>query len=176
MLDADLAALDATLDRSRSRMAVVHLALTLGPVAFLGVVVYLWSVTTPGDQPPKRELLDLLSLVHAGLLLTLVPLGLLVLPKILLGRAVRGASGAHFALRVATAVEGACILRMALVEGPALFGTVVVLLAVLQGALQEQPLYWANTASTAVLLVASVLAFPTRGRLSAMVRRALSGA
>ena len=59
------------------------------------------------------------------------------------------------------------LIRWAILEGAALFGTVVVLLAGLDGIVPDQPLYYANLTSTLALLLFVVI---DTGRLSDAVK------
>ena len=179
MHDVDQRALDAAVEQARPRLAIVQIALTAGPFLFLAVVVLLsltHEVADAQEVVPPFDLLDLLSLIHVGVALVMLPLALLVMPRLLLGQAARGTSRLGAVARLVGSLQAVCIVRLALAESAALFGILIVMLAVLQGALAERPIYWANTASCLVLLAVSVATFPTRDRLQDLVRRALSKA
>ncbi len=158
-------------------LSLVQIGLSVGPLLYLGVVVGL-AVAGPAPQgSPDFPLLDLLSLVHALLAFTLLPVSLFLMPKVLTAKSRLlpcielsrrdPAAGARALLNV---IASARIVQLALLEGAALLGTTVCLLAVLQGAVAEHPLYWANAATTGVLLVVAVATFPTAPRLAHQAR------
>ena len=63
-------------------------------------------------------------------------------------------------------LRGAAILRLAMLEGCALFGVVICLLGVVLEAATQHPWIWANAASAALFLIFAVLTFPTAERLA----------
>ena len=62
-------------------------------------------------------------------------------------------------------LRAATIVRLALFEGCALFGTVICLLGVVLGAVAERPWIWGNAASTALFVGFTAATFPTAKRL-----------
>ena len=58
------------------------------------------------------------------------------------------------------------ILRLALLEAAAFLGLIICLAAAMSGALRLYPIYWINTASTVVVVLYVVLAFPSRDRIA----------
>ena len=144
-------------------MQVVQAALMAGVLVF-GLVVMLLAIRpqTMGTPTPAR-MLTLFSLVHGAMAVgtwSLAPL----LQTALLARA-RPESGAGVGTAALAAIRSAGLLRLALLEGTALFGLVVCLLAALGGALREQPLYWLNALSALAFLAYAALSFPTRERV-----------
>ncbi|MBM4117619.1 hypothetical protein FJ251_07705 [bacterium] len=148
-------------------LQIVQVAL-MGGVLLFGLVVVLIAMRPPaaGAAPIAQRVLVLLSAVHAVIALivwSLAPLlqGLLVAR---LG-AQLGTAGGVGALR------GALIVRLALLEGPALFGLVICLIAATGGALRATPLYWLNALSAVAFVGYGVLSFPTAERLEALADR-----
>lgn len=167
---------DALSAQALRQLQVVHLAIPAGALLFAGVTLLLAPLADPpaAELASKAELVRTLSLVHALMFLSLLPLALL-LPRASVARGVQGLREQELpaplaAQRALHLVRTASILRLALLEGAALFGVVVCLLAALDGLSSRQPLVWLNLGSTAVLLVASALCFPTRERLEALYR------
>jgi F0F1-type ATP synthase membrane subunit c/vacuolar-type H+-ATPase subunit K len=70
-----------------------------------------------------------------------------------------------------TQQRNAIIVRLAALEGAALFGLAVCTIAVMNGTLQASPHYWINMASTVVLLLYGVGTFPTKERLVSWFER-----
>lgn len=177
-MTASLRDVEEALDRGQLRqMGLVHTLLGVGPTIFLAVIVVLHLL---GREPDGSDpgILPILGMVHGAMLVTLIPLSLLLPALVLrrLGAAARTPSGADVApaafvnvwLRSLSAV---LIVRMALLEGPALFGNVVLLMAVLGGHVDAQPLYWLNAGTTGLLLLVTVATFPTRERVLGLFRR-----
>jgi len=110
---------------------VMGLALLFGATAFTVVALAMpWIAPHDGTEPPDVELIELMSLVNLVLFVSLLP-GAFYLP-------------ARLAAFSATPVATRRILRWALLEGAALFGAVVLLLAALLGVLPGQPVYYLN--------------------------------
>ena len=82
-----------------------------------------------------------------------------------------GTPGAALAGRL----RGAWILRLALLEGSALFGIVVCLIGALDGTLREQPVFWLNAIPAILFLVFAAATFPTRDRLLERLREMAAG-
>jgi hypothetical protein len=59
----------------------------------------------------------------------------------------------------------AIIVRIALLEGAAMLGNMICLIAAMNGILSFEPLYWCNAASTVALLVIGATTMPTRERV-----------
>lgn len=171
-------ALEEAAGPAARQLALIQTALTLGPILFLGVVAWLALSGSGSGQGPDRSLVDLLSLVHGVLALVAFPMALLFaprrLPKSPRHDAGRSPGAASERVRAAlAAVTVATIVRLAVIEGVALFGAVVLLLAVLGGALEQQPLYALNAVSTLFLVLVSVATFPTRDSVLEQARRRL---
>jgi len=148
-------------------LQVVQTAL-MGGVFLFGLVVVLLAMRPPAAnaEPIAPRVLILLSATHAVIALiawSLAPLlqGLLVAR---LGARLSSAAG------VGT-LRGALIVRLAVLEGPALFGLVICLIAATGGALRATPLYWLNALSAVAFLGYGVLSFPTAERLEALGSR-----
>lgn len=155
--------------QSVSALRLLTLALTLGALSFLAVILFL-HFTGP-REPPQGDagLLVTLSLVHAAMLLA-SGVGAALLPRLLLAR------GEGAALRPAEAfgrVRAARLVRVVVLEGAALMGLAVCLVAVTSGHMRAQPVLWLNTLSTAVLLVAVLAGLPSREALTDDLRELL---
>lgn len=154
--DADLKALQA-----------IQAALMTGVLLF-GLVVVLLAIrpqSIGAALPTPAATLTLLSLVHG-----VMALGAWAAAFLLHGALLRSASagaGAPAGAESLAALRKATLVRLALLEGPALFGLVICLLAALGGTLRETPVYWLNAASALAFLAFAALSFPTRERVEA---------
>lgn len=133
-------------------LSVIGAGLVGGSVIFALIAIGLPFLTGAETEPrsgdpggPDASVIDLLSMVHAALFAAALPLAM-VLPR-------------RMASQAGTGLQQTLIVRWAILEGPALFGSVVVLLGGLEGRLPGESLYYANLVSTAVfvLLVATDL-------------------
>jgi len=126
------------------------------------------------DHPSRQDLRDalmLMSIVHAlvaGLAWALTPLLTALQRRRTLQSARTG--GGSPAERAVAALRGAVILRLALLEAPALLGLIICLLAVATGQMREQGLYWLNAVSAVLFIAFAALSFPTRERVETLLR------
>lgn len=130
--------------------------LTTAPVLFLIVIIALPTGTPKGHG--ALEQLRTLSAAHVFTALGCLAAAL-VLPAKTQAR-ILSEGGA-----LLPAVRKGLVLRMALLEGAALFGGTVILEANKAGVLPDQPLLWVNSGSTVVLVAFSLFTFPTQRRL-----------
>ena len=63
------------------------------------------------------------------------------------------------------------IIRAAVLEGSALFGTIICMLAYLEGAHRNPPVYWLNLCTYFCFAAFFVWAFPTKDRLESLFRK-----
>ncbi|MCA8955795.1 MAG: hypothetical protein KDC87_06965 [Planctomycetes bacterium] len=156
---------------------IVHVALAMGPTLFGAVVVFLALTQPVPPTPGDEELVDLLSFVHPLLLVSAV-LGGFVVRRLL----IRNAAAKAVDLRSVTAeaflmgMAQANLIRFSLVEGIALFGLVICLIAQTSGLLEGKPEYWANAVTLLVLHGFAVACFPTRQRWLDTAEQALAEA
>lgn len=142
------------------QLTILQLAITVGPILF-GIVV---AFVVPEGSAPSgggEKFVRMATLVH--LVLALSCYGVIATGVL---RTAIGKSG----LAPLARIRSERIVHLALAEGPALFGWVVCVLAKSSAVLGEHPVYWANAASTFVLVVYSVLTLPTAESLSERVR------
>lgn len=149
-------------------MAVQQAALGLGPLMFWVVIVILSQTPATLDQaatPDEVQLVTILSGAHVLTCLSCWPMAMLLFQRALS----RPPTGREEDTPLAR-LRAATILRAALLEGPALFGGVVCLLAVQTGAARDLPLVWLNAASTFVTLFVVIVTFPTKERVTRALR------
>ena len=110
---------------------IMGLALLFGATIFTAVALAIpWIAPVEGGDGSGVELVELLSLVNLVLFLSLLP-GAFYLP-------------ARLAVASPNPLATRRILRWALLEGAALFGGVVLLLAGLKGVLPNEGVYYLN--------------------------------
>ncbi len=182
-------------DGTLRALQILQTAFTMGFLLFAVVVVGLHAsgslkqgdmAPVAPDDPDRLDILPILTLVHAAVAiscwtLAFASFGAMIGPA-RLARAIAepmilpGPSGARTivegpAHKCIALLRGAILVRLALIEGPALFGAVICLLGAIDGSIDEQPLYWLNLLSGAVLVLFAIATFPTRDRLWDLVRR-----
>jgi hypothetical protein len=137
-------------------------AFAMGVLLFLAVTVLLW-IAGSGDRAPGDQdlgLFPILTTVNAVLFT-----GCLVSGLALHGFLTRDLGRAASAAQFLAGLRGPALLRLSLLEGSALFGIVVCLLGVIQGAVRSLPWIWANSAPALFFLLFSLATFPTRERV-----------
>ncbi len=144
---------------------ILSFAIPMGAVIFTAIVVFLYF-TQEAVTPEENQLLMIMSFAHIAVAFSGY-MGAFIFTKIRFNDnylkslfeskgAIENYLAAYLQVRV---------VKLALMEGPVLFGLVVCFLAIQGGQLQANPIYWANLASLGILLVYSVLTFPTLDRL-----------
>ena len=170
--DVDQALTDETIREA----TVIHLAMTGGVVLFAGVIVFL--ALTGDNEPTDAPHVDVLSGLVGLLFLSGAALAAFVF-RFMLAPARLGATGdddgAALAARALEKHRAASIVRLALLEGAALFGLVVAMLAVKAGMLPQQPVYALNTVPALVMIVVGAATVPTRDRIVSTVVRNIGG-
>lgn len=123
-------------------LRLIGWALAGGALMFATVATalpFIGAGGSPTGVEPDASTVQLLSIVHGALFLGGLTMAIVV-PSQLAKKVPEGQEQAPF------------ILRWAMVEGSALFGSVIVLLAGLEGVLPDQPVYYANLLSTVAMV------------------------
>ncbi|MCX6137861.1 MAG: hypothetical protein NTV54_10240 [Ignavibacteriales bacterium] len=159
---------------------IIRIALMLGIVFFYSAVVLIYALPLHKHSGAlNEEALTLLSMVHAvfaaGAVFVALFLSQRVLRKDLLEKACSGKTPEEAAQLIINLHRVSTIVMIVPLEGGAFFGGVICMLAVTQGMMSENPLYWLNAWSAAVLVLAGVLTFPTRERILARLEGAMMG-
>jgi hypothetical protein len=142
-------------------LRVIVAALAGGVVAFALVIEFAFRHKPVGGTLPD----DVLLMVGGGLL-TAGVVGSVVLPQAVLGQAIarlRGKSKEDVERGMIRTYQTACLLRAALLEGPGLFGVIVVLMT-------------GNAVgyvAPGVAIVLMMLTLPSRAALNLLVERAM---
>ncbi|QDU86582.1 hypothetical protein Pla163_37330 [Planctomycetes bacterium Pla163] len=124
-------------------LRTIGLALASGAVLFATIATALPFISggapAPSDVEPDTGVVQVLSMVHGFLFMTTIVMAA-AMPSILAAKVTPQQAHAPY------------ILRWALVEGPALFGSVIVLLAGLGGVLPGESMYYLNLVSTVAMV------------------------
>lgn len=172
------AAWEAHLTRERLLpLQVVQGALTMGVVSFALVLGMLRAGGFGSSAEPTEGGLSTVRMLGGVVLLlsvSAVVASLFAFAAILraerVAAIVRGEDAGEGAARLLDLVRTAYILRLAILEAPAMLGLVVCLLATMNGALASRPALWLNALPAALLVAFSLATFPTRDRLLFLVR------
>ncbi len=158
---------------------IIQLAIMAGVGAFAFIVGLVW--VREGEllvDASAIELMDILTIVNLILTATLFPLALFISNRIFSPENQALAAGEQGEESIATRCVGiqrsGLVVRLAMMEGPAIFGLVVCLIATLDGVLQSNPQYWANLLGTAILLLYGGATLPSKERLLAWFERRFS--
>lgn len=146
---------------------IIQFAVIIGPVLFFGVCLVL-GATVEGPPAGEPEV-EMLLLPIAGFMLlgaliagSVVP-NLILKPDSLAGRA---ASLAGDPVEWAVSLYRLVVLiRMSLLEGAALFGLVILMLAVLGNRLGEYPVIWLSALPLLVHAACGFVTFPSRSNV-----------
>ena len=138
-----------------------------GATMFLLVILMLHMQGSSGGTS-ETEVLDILSMVHAVFALSAFGASKIVFEKMFSEGAILNASDPYVAA-VGT-MRGAMLVRMAIMEGAAMFGLVICIIAVTGGLTQTEPVYFLNAASYALFILIGLQTFPTKDSLTAIFR------
>jgi hypothetical protein len=151
---------------------IIVVALAFGAVSFLGVVAVL-TQTQPAAEATLggAEFIQALSLAHVFMAPSCWMAAFFLYRLRVSSIEVHAdADAAGILDDVLGELRSATILVMALFEGPALFGIVIVFLAHTNGSLPEVPYAWGGLLSTAMMMGAASAVIPTNRRLEALGR------
>jgi hypothetical protein len=129
------------------------------------------AADAPAATYDDLTLISLLSLVHLVLAATAWGLAFLLYHRLL----VRPSDTTPTVDGCLASIRTATIVRLSILEAPALFGALICIIASQRGVLDAEPFYWLNLASAAGLLAAVVLTFPTRDRITVLLTGMLGG-
>jgi len=166
--------LEAKISETQIRvMQIMYIAMGVTQAAMITVVAVFYKIGK--TRPLPEEPINTLSLKYMMLALVFAALleyGLfIILPKLRLAMA-----GATFIAGnqqntidkiplLLSAYRSITIIRLALLEGVALFGIVILLLAVTQFTIYSQSAYWLCLTPSVILFAYLYLFFPTRDRV-----------
>ncbi|NUM81407.1 hypothetical protein HUU42_11435 [bacterium] len=160
-------------------MQIIQAALGIGVMAFLCIVIFLYSAQSDYDQRMADQNLDLikiLTLIHVLMAATLYYGSTFIYNLQFTENKLREAVAKTFkdekglpitdpVSKCIVIIRTAMILRLAMLEASAIFGIVICLLAVTNGVMHHYPEYWLNLITAALFLSLVVMLFPNRERI-----------
>lgn len=161
---------------------IIAMALFSAVTIFLGIILFLYS-QGPQQENPERSsgILPILSLVHICMacanyaLIFLVPYFFVnkkrLTTAITFSPYMQPQPEMSMEVRACSLIFTGFIMRAALLEGLALFGSIICLMGVLNGEIRVEPAYWLNLFSYVVFAAAILWTFPTKERLEATFQR-----
>ena len=155
---------------------IIHIATMAGPLVFLAVVIFLKSMpqalegigASAGLGPDMGfVLLQVTGVVSLACIVAAVVVpNFLLKPQILAKRLEAASSPVAHMVALHRTID---IIRLAILEGAALFGLVVLLLAVMGGYLDDNPVFWFGLGPLVVLVLVGLVTFPSRSYMSTFV-------
>lgn len=144
---------------------VMHAAFMGGPVVYAaGLLVLYFSAGEPDAHAVQS--METLSMANAGVTIMAYLLAPFLFSRALTGTRLDPGQEANtpreLAFQALLLLRTAIIVRMAVLEGAALFGVSVCVIGVTGGTLYAEPLYWLNLGSGALLIAFGVFTFPAR--------------
>lgn len=152
-------------------MQILNAAFIAGLLMFIGVTVFLYftaaepKVTQDGEA--GLESLQILSITNAVIFISCFAAGLFIF-RLRLAPIAKACSDSPHASPIdfLGEIKGAFILRLAMLEGPGLLGTVVCFLGVTGSEIHDHPVYWLNLLSPIAAITFMGVTFPTQEKLS----------
>lgn len=147
---------------------IIHAALMTGATMLLFVVALLHSQASSGSSA-DASLLDLLSIVNAVFTVTAFGASRIVFEKMFnVGTALNNATDPYLA--AIAMIRSAVLVRSVILEGAAMFGLVVCMIAATGGFTHTDPIYLLNTASYVLFIAFGMMTFPTKDSLTSIFR------
>lgn len=143
---------------------IIHLALLMGALTFLTAAIFFYAQNEP-NVGVDQSLLDTLSLVHVIYAFGTYSAAPFIFKRQLAGSAKDANPEENPALMFLIRVRTAQIIRLALFEGTAFLGLIVLMQGAINGILHVHPVYWWKVASTAILAGLIILTFPTKAKI-----------
>lgn len=158
-------------------MQILNFCFMAGMVGFLGVIVFLFIISTepkaPGAQGSDPDLFQNLSIANAAVFISCFIAGSLIFKSKVAGitkaycEADQESTAPAPGLRwLAGSFKGAFVLRLSMLEGPGLFGGVICLLSINLDVIHHHPIHWLNLLSLIASVTYMAIAFPTQAKLT----------
>lgn len=149
-------------DYQLKQLQLLQVSFTLGPTLLFvtSLFLYLNGSGISNLTGEENTFLIVLTTIHFALLGILFPVSM-ILPTRFLNR-YKKVKGEESSGRI---VVSAHLIRLTIMEIPAIFGLTVTLLSILDGVIYEQPLFWVNTASLFICVAQMVMMFPNNERI-----------
>lgn len=155
-------------------LKIIHAAMMVGATLFLGIVLFLHvSTDRPAMTGTQSTSMDPLTFVNFFTFFGAAVARLIMPPvmmKTFLKQLPSGMNEPTFAIAVFPGILQTHIVKLALLEGPMLFSTVV--LMVQSSKLAQQPWLWVNIAPVLIGLAMMALTFPSKDRIDSVTQKA----
>lgn len=150
-------------------LAVIHMAVSAGPVIFAVAVVFVMSnIREITPVPQDIVLLNVLSLANLLIMASAWFVGTFIFQKLCSNWKTEENVEIAQNMRIERALgsmRNGLIVRLAMIEASAIFGTAVCLIGVMKGVLPKESIYWFNLAPLAVLFGYSITNFPSKSKI-----------
>lgn len=169
---------------------IIHGAIGLGVVMFLGVVLFVYS-SQPANlganiTKDDYDLIKILTLAHIMVAAGVYTVARVVFNLLLSSTALQGGVSKEMkdaqgriisnpSEKILAMIRSALIIRLAMIEAPALFGLVICLIATLNGTVFETPSIWLNASTSLILIGFVILTFPNKERLEEIFNTRFTG-
>lgn len=152
---------------------VLCFSMLSGILVFLGAILFFFFQQGPLAKTPtadQEQMMKILSMVNVGLIFGSF-MGFLFLPKLLLAplKQIQSIQSVEekrsIYLKSATLFRISLIVRLAILEGGALFGLIVCFLSNESGLLKQMPTLWLNAIPAGIFFLLILTFLPTENRL-----------
>ena len=150
-------------------MQILNAAFIAGLLMFVGVTIFLYFTAAEPKVPQgkMKQAIEHLSIANAVVFILSSAAGFFIFRSRLapIAKACSESSNAS-PIDFLGEIRGAFILRLAMLEGPGLLGTVVCFLGVTGSEIHDHPIYWLNLLSPIAAITFMGVTFPTQEKLS----------
>ena len=150
-------------------MQILNAAFIAGLLMFVGVTIFLYFTAAEPKVPQgkMKQAIEHLSIANAVVFILSSAAGLFIFRSRLAPIAKACADSPHASpIDFLGEIRAAFILRLAMLEGPGLLGTVVCFLGVTGSEIHDHPIYWLNLLSPIAAITFMGVTFPTQEKLS----------
>ncbi len=149
-------------------LKVICIALSVGVALFAVIAIFLAS-EEPSPGSARDSAMGMLRVIHL-----VVTLGAIVLQKILFERVMSGKirpRGTVGPTSFSKTYLSASIMRLAIVEGAALFGLVIALIGSTGGQIAGDPTYYLHLIPAILLIMTARMTYPSARRVEELARQ-----
>ncbi len=150
-------------------MQILNAAFIAGLLMFVGVTIFLYFTAAEPKVPQgkMKQAIEHLSIANAVVFILSSAAGFFIFRSRLAPIAKACSDSPHASpIDFLGELRGAFILRLAMLEGPGLLGTVVCFLGVTGSEIHDHPIYWLNLLSPIAAITFMGVTFPTQEKLS----------
>ena len=152
-------------------MQILNAAFIAGLLMFVGVTIFLYFTAAEPKVPQGGEAslehLQILSIANAVVFILSSAAGFFIFRSRLAPIAKACSDSPHASpIDFLGELRAAFILRLAMLEGPGLLGTVVCFFGVTGSEIHDHPIYWLNLLSPIAAITLLVVTFPTQEKFA----------